>query len=421
MLRLARVFGGASAIDATSTSEPSVALAPSTEKLPGVQVLRAVAALLVVVLHAEFWALHGLGLNHKPLLLVGSAGVDIFFVISGFIMLVSSKHLFGSPGGRATFITRRLIRIVPLYWAVTTLRVLELSRQSPSPVSIETVIASYLFWPFIGLDGTSLPVLGVGWTLNLEMFFYALFALAIGARRDIAVVCVTVALLIAVAIAPVLGEFFPPLAFWGQPIVLEFAAGIGLGVAYERGWRIPAPLALLIILVAVIALTAQIGTDMGGPRLICAGLPSLLLVGGVVLAKTKSHGLRPPRSLVFLGDASYSLYLVHPMVTAMIGILMTRFGLISKTAIGAGTIILAGTIVSIIAAIATFLLFERPVTRLLRSRFERRFEHRLSDEKGTNVPHHDHHTATPEIVPGEPPPDPPQAGPQIKIVGSTAA
>ncbi|HMO30521.1 acyltransferase [Enterovirga sp.] len=345
--------------------------------LPGIQVLRAVAALMVVLHHAELSVLLGFGFASPPMLLGGSAGVDIFFVISGFIMLVSSRRLFAAPGGSATFLKRRLIRIVPLYWAVTSIYVaafLFAPAALGRPVSGGTVLASYLFWPRLGLDGTFHPILVVGWTLNYEMFFYALFTMAVALPQRSAVLLVTGALAATVGLATALGASLPPLAFWGEPLVLEFAAGIALGIAYERGAFVPRPAAGLVVTIALALFAWRMGDPIleGWPRLAGYGLPALLLVGAVALARPAQGAGRLPASLVFLGDASYSLYLVHlPALTAL-RLLAGRLGLAPVSAAGAVAFMAASVAAAIVAAILSYLAFERPVTRLLRERIEKR-------------------------------------------------
>ena len=340
--------------------------------LPGVQVLRALAALMVVVHHAELGVLLGFGIAREPLLLVGSAGVDVFFVISGFIMLVSSRRLFGTPGASRTFLGRRLIRIVPLYWAVTSLYVAAFLLAPAAlgrAVSGGTMAASYLFWPHVGLDGTVLPVLVVGWTLNYEMLFYALFAVAVTLPRTGAVAAVTSALVAIVSLASAgLGALARPLAFWGDPIVLEFAAGIALGLAFERGWRLPFPAALLAVASGAVVFLWQIGSPIPGgwPRLWLYGLPACLLVGGVALAAQRRGPSRLPTFLVFLGDASYSLYLTHLLAMTAMRLSANRLALAPMT--DAGAIVFAGAsvVVAVMVAVVSYVAFEKPMTQWLR-------------------------------------------------------
>ena len=156
-------------------------------RLDGVQILRAVAAVMVVLLHAQsLLALQGeaRGLSMSPVTALPlAAGVDLFFVISGFIIVYASEPLFGAAGGGATFLKRRLLRIVPLYWFALSLRLAVLLAgaavgQAAAP-RLADVAASYLFIPFdtrgFGPD-YPFPILDLGWTLNYEMMFYLVFA-----------------------------------------------------------------------------------------------------------------------------------------------------------------------------------------------------------------------------------------------------
>ena len=163
--------------------------ANSQAPLASIQVLRAAAAL--AVLFAHLWpALAQFGNeNIIPNFTFGAAGVDLFFVISGFIMVYTSERLFGQRDGPGRFLTRRLIRIVPMYWALTTLVVVAwYGVKLPDHTTWTNVVGSYLFIPTLKPGGGTAPVLGVGWTLNYEMLFYFLFAITIMFQRRMAVI-----------------------------------------------------------------------------------------------------------------------------------------------------------------------------------------------------------------------------------------
>ena len=180
-------------------------LTSTTTPLISIQVLRAVAALAIVFAH--LWPTFVfLGLPTAVAnFLLGAAGVDLFFVISGFIMVYTSKPLFSQPGAPLYFFVRRIVRIVPLYWAATTVVLIfylktsfDLSERN---LTWMNVIASYLFLPLPHLNGQTEPILGVGWTLNYEMFFYVVFAFATLLSQRWAVLAVT-AFFIAVLTLP---------------------------------------------------------------------------------------------------------------------------------------------------------------------------------------------------------------------------
>jgi peptidoglycan/LPS O-acetylase OafA/YrhL len=151
------------------------------ERYRGIQVLRLVAAALVVVTHSTLYAHERLD-RSSPVWQGGVIGVDIFFVISGFVIMASSRRLIGRPDGVREFALRRLVRILPMYWLATTLSIV-IQLVTPSAVLHSTltvwlIVSSYLLLPATSSTGNVEPVLGVGWTLLFEMFFYAVFAVA---------------------------------------------------------------------------------------------------------------------------------------------------------------------------------------------------------------------------------------------------
>ena len=170
-------------------------------QLQGIQALRAIAALLVVFGHAAHEAeaiAARVGVPAiDPSFLYWGSGVDIFFVISGFIMVHTSAELFGRPGAWRIFLGRRIARIVPLYWLLTSLLLIG-SLFVPQLLNVpigdwQHILASYLFIPSLRGGSEIRPVMALGWTLNFEMFFYLLFAGAmfLPLRRGMAALAVT--------------------------------------------------------------------------------------------------------------------------------------------------------------------------------------------------------------------------------------
>jgi len=151
------------------TGRPVAGEPTEQQTIVAIQALRALAATAVVFAHFQMDL--GRLLNARdalPDLTLGNAGVDLFFVISGFVMVYASEPMFGRAGGPLQFMTRRLIRIVPLYWLVTTLY-LVMALAIPAfekSYSVASVVASYLFIPWPRLDGIMQPLVGQGWTLN---------------------------------------------------------------------------------------------------------------------------------------------------------------------------------------------------------------------------------------------------------------
>ena len=297
-----------------------------------------------------------------------AAGVDLFFVISGFVMVHASRDLFGSPDGAMRFLVRRIARIVPLYWLTTTLFLL-IGIAMPAALNSEAptfaqIIASYLFWPMIRADGLVQPVYGLGWTLNYEMFFYALLALCMGFGRSVAVVAVSVALLALAAAGPMLRPQGTPLAFWSDAIVLEFVIGAWIAVAHGAGWRLPARIGVAFIVAGV----AMLAADLSGalPRVVAWGVPAALLFVGVVLAEREAAEGWFAGKLAAIGDASYALYLIHPFVIRPVGKLWTAAGF--EGLLPAWVFIAVAVALAIGAAMLVYRWIERPMTLAMNAR-----------------------------------------------------
>lgn len=346
-------------------------------QIAAIQSLRALAALMVVVGHAQTAAAvaalkAGTGFTPLPLLPWG-AGVDLFFVISGFIMVVSSERLFGVSGGATTFAARRLKRIVPLYWLATSLYV-AIQLLTHKKVGGGDVVASYLFWPWdVYGDGVLRPLYSLGWTLNYEMFFYAMFAAAIILSRRACVLVVSAVLVVGVVTGRLLPFAEGPLAFWTQPIVLEFALGMDLGLLWCGGLRLGLMPRLSLALAGIALLVfdgmdaAHRAADWITPndflRVASWGLPAAMIVAAGALGRRRAEAPKGLAGTVALGDASYALYLVHPFVVGVAMRLWTMSGL--ATHAGYWPFIAAGLAASIAVALAVHRWFEMPVARSL--------------------------------------------------------
>ncbi|WP_174293264.1 acyltransferase family protein [Sphingomonas bacterium] len=367
---------------------PAGAVVPSpTATLWTVQVLRGVAALMVVIGHSQsavaaVVVANG-GVFARSTLVPWGAGVDLFFVISGFIMVHASARLFGRAGARAEFLRRRLVRIVPLYWAVTTmfLALLALATMKGGDrfPSAGAVLASYLFIPVDTYgDGRLFPVLDLGWTLNYEMFFYAILALVIGWRRKAALTAI--GLLLAACVGLGLGmSGASPAWFWTRPIILDFGLGVAVGALVAQGTILPIPIRALLAVLGVGVLLADPTHLFNGatgmtvanawPRVVWAGLPIAAVLAAAVLGGEP----RLPRvGLPFtrIGDASYSLYLFHPVALIAMEKLAQKLPAVRGTP---GWLLVLVTVAAALAiALAAYRWIERPMTmgfaRLLATR-----------------------------------------------------
>lgn len=335
----------------------------SKAKLHGVQVLRAVAAYAVVAFHImEFVRQYDLGV---PRFATGRGGVDLFFVISGFVMV----HVTADDERPVAFWSKRVARIVPLYWAATIGAVvfsLTVPWAFPSAdVSVESIAASLLFIPHEDMGGHLQPILFVGWTLNLEVMFYLLFgaSLALPSAMRLPVLCLSLGT--GVLAAHFLAE--GPIAFYGNFIVLEFVVGCLLGAILKRGFwrRVPRPVIVsLPIGLGLAGFVAAAFTTSAEPnRLIIYGVPASLLVFGVAARDIVGPNTRLP-FFERLGNASYSAYLIHPFLVVVWGASATRlFG-----GSWAGALCMAaGTLVTTMAVSqVSFTVFEQRASKAVR-------------------------------------------------------
>ncbi|WP_082643166.1 acyltransferase [Methylobacterium sp. GXS13] len=355
-----------------------------------VQILRAVAALMVVWHHArheaELMAARGAGPALDPgTLLPWWGGVDLFFVISGLVIVHASGRLFGAPGGRVRFLAHRVARVVPLYWLVSLLYLaLALARpdllgDAATLVRVPgTILAGFLFWPAARPDGIVQPLYGLGWTLNYEAFFYALFALGLGFGRRGAVAWLALALVTLVAVGVLVPGLPVPVRFWANPIVLEFLLGAGLALAHREGFAPKRALRLgsAILGCLGLSLAARLlvgdGAADGVLRPLLVGLPACLLVAAALGPKRSAAQVAAlpvlMRGLVRLGDASYALYLVHPFALRLGREALLRVGL--APALHPWGSLVAMLALSVVAGLLVRRCVEGPLTRWLRARLD---------------------------------------------------
>jgi exopolysaccharide production protein ExoZ len=338
-------------------------------EIPAIQALRAFAALSIAMLHilGEAGAMSGTpGRSPWPKLadFPWESGVDLFFVISGFVMVYSSREVFNTRSAGWLFLRRRVARILPIYWAVTSFFLIA---ALVAPVALndpfgswQVVVASYLFVPWQRLDGSFLPVFRLGWTLNYEMLFYVVFAVAVRypLRRAVSVVSATLLALVLTRNFEVLN--ISQFRFWGDPIVIEFVYGMAVGLLVMEGGRIP-KFGLLLGVLGLAALFANpFAPDL--PRWISFGLPATALLLSC-LAPMKPSWILTALSRV--GSASYAIYLIHLFVARAAREVWMR--LLGPHLLG--FYVGAALLGTIALSIPVHDLFEVPATRLVRRVF----------------------------------------------------
>ncbi|MEE2690740.1 MAG: acyltransferase [Pseudomonadota bacterium] len=326
------------------------------------QYLRAIAAILVVIFHATLIVSQTFAPGLR-LFTAGEIGVDIFFVISGFIMWTIAS---ARPMGPAEFMTRRVARIVPLYWALTIPAALISTDGGVGiawPPDVAAILKSLFFIPFWNAHlGGVRPVIPVGWTLNLEMLFYAIFALSLLLAPRARLVVVAGLLLLVPASKLVFGQSaHPALELYTKSVVGEFAFGMLLGWAYANGLSrltarrgaVPFGLALIALAVAAIPFRGML-TDA---RILHFGVPALMIVLGA-LCLEKQAARRPLGVLKFLGDASYSIYLAH-MLALSAGKILLNGGFAAAHPLAA---VAFEAIFACLGGVIVYLVIEKPVT-----------------------------------------------------------
>jgi exopolysaccharide production protein ExoZ len=326
------------------------------------------------VFHARDEA-DGVGIpTHLPQLIGGAFGVDVFFVISGLVMVHASAPLFGRARSALPFFGKRLARIVPLYWAVTLLFVLL------APEAARGDLESGAFTRFVGLslgfvpylapvNPDSFPVYPLGWTLDYEMAFYVCFALVIALPRRGAVAVLTLGFigLVAARLAVPLPGW---LSYLGSTQILEFVAGLLIAEMALSGRRLPLPAATALVaggLAGMLALSPYTDFWWGSWRGFAWGIPAAAIVGGMALCPPVAGNPGPiRRGFERLGDASYALYLVHYGLYAAIEALLGRVFNLSRLPVLPFMLMLIAA--ALAAGFAVHHAFEVPVTRWLQRR-----------------------------------------------------
>lgn len=339
--------------------------------LRNIQVLRAFAALAVVWRHTLMWIDSDPGYG---LLWVGRIGVDVFFVISGFIMFHTTRD-----GSRTTpaFWLDRLVRIGPPYWLATMLVLVLFGIGLPAgnlaSVSAKDVVLDLAFIPHVRADGDGNPVLTVGWTLIYEAYFYALFGLTLRLRSQLrALMVLTVIFVGGFLMARHRGLPFT-IVRYTQPITLEFLAGGALALLYNGSLRVPARLAkvsgvvLIVLGTAVPFVLSAIFRDATAEptalRTALFGPPAVLIVAGALLLERVGVAAQSPL-LLFLGAASYSIYLIHPFVAQYMGLAIKALVVTAPLAKLAGFGL--SLLLSAVAGSAFYVWLERPMLNALR-------------------------------------------------------
>jgi len=327
--------------------------------------MRGIASILVVLLHISIkWKQFGdSAFGEIP---VGGSGVDLFFIISGYIMCFSTD---GRQLNFFQFMGLRIRRIMPFYWLTTTIG-LAVFLYNPGLVNSSggktSIWASYVLVP------TGAKYLNAnGWTLSFEFFFYLIFALFIHRGTDKAMRYSSIILLMLVALGPFFMTRGFGLNFLTNNMYLEFVGGMGCFYLFNRkGARFGAGYGIALCLIAVMLFVAEQLAQVAPPgtwRGFCWGIPMLLLFAGLLSLEGPIRRSSSAVKTIFLGigDSSYSLYLIHPFALSGIARCLKHFNAVSNPKL----FVVALLIPTIVAGHLAYLYIERPLTAFVKKVF----------------------------------------------------
>lgn len=333
-----------------------------------IQTLRAVGALLVALMHLLYFYGDSMKYIGGPAPAMsgfhwfegwGGTGLQIFFVISGFIM--AYLNAIGETRSFRDFAVRRITRVVPLYWILTLFWAYVCF--APGTFPVKRVLESLFFIP--RPDNTA--VLGPGWSLNLEMFFYAIFGLSTLVFRA-SFLWVAMVFIVFNVLKSVTGFYVFDL--YSDPIVWNFVAGIAIFHLHRQPWALRESRTIFaagVVLLLSAIFWHQPDKSYGLRQFMPWGVPSMLLVLGAVSMEAAGHGRRlfGSRIMLELGNASYALYLVHTICFVGVSHVLL-YDLALQQYIGPDLTVLSYLAVCCLIAIAVHHLVEKPVTRYIR-------------------------------------------------------
>lgn len=330
-----------------------------------IQWLRALAAIEVIAWHSDLLVKHFSDHRlagtwwYQPF---GGVGVELFFILSGYVICMRAPTF--SSGG--AFLLSRIRRLFPMYWIFTSLVVLTYVlnpawRLGDFDPGFWSLAQSYLILP-----QWNRPILSVGWTLEHEMMFYLVVALAVMLLREIGPAKIAVAWgLAALGFIGCLREPGPESLVWVHhvfsPYMFAFAIGWLLRCLEEL--NATARLWNLVLFVAAGALAYWMSTEIGDRLLPRIALVALLFVAFAACRDLFEADNALNRLGSKIGDASYSVYLCHWFVLSVIGKVL---GILQPPAGAVELVRVSGIVLSIVIGVAIFYVLERPIDRWLR-------------------------------------------------------
>ena len=341
----------------------------STIRVNSIHYLRGLAAMIVVFHHSLIQV--NAYLEVSPRTDLGSFGVDLFFIISGFVIWVATRR---STESVSRFLYKRLIRVVPLYWLMTCILALSFWTEPEAfrttSLQMTHFVKSLLFVPHynLGHPGEIWPLLIPGWTLNYEMFFYMVFGILLLFFRSRVLLMLTLIFLALVLAGFLTSPSNALLKIYTSDYLLEFWLGVVLANLYLLGkfrkdslW-----MGLVIMFAAVIlaSLSEAYRMQVANPGIFW-GFPAALLVAGALIAEESGNFVKY-RILFLLGDASYAIYLTHLFTLGAVRALWGDMIKIESEPVQKWLFSVVGLLLSAAVGVVVHLLIEKPLLDALR-------------------------------------------------------
>ena len=326
-----------------------------------IQYMRAIAAVLVVINHAA-WKGEQFSTNPLGWFNIGGVGVDLFFIISGYIMC---HTVYLKKINFISFLNARIKRIIPLYWVLTTMALtifIALPEKVNSSGGVINIIHSYTLFP-VPIEDKYL--IQNGWTLSYEFFFYFLFAFCLGLITKYKFILPATIIIILVSSGHFITSDNYLLGFVTNPLLLEFSFGIMAFYIFKTK-QLSFTLGFFLIVLSILSITFVNIYDPPFSRIINWGFPAVLFFTGMMTFEpffNRKKGYKISILFKMIGDSSYSLYLFHPFSLVVCSLLFSKIGLHNFGYMFVFSLVVS----SIISGYLCYFLLEKNLLRIIKT------------------------------------------------------
>ena len=344
-------------------------------KLYSIQIIRAIAAFMVVVHHMFLFSVEN-GLTRIKYEF-GAIGVDIFFVISGFVIFLSISNKKHSISSSIDFIKNRVMRIYPMYWIVTMLYMFHPAFMNFNMLGTSSIVKSMMLIPMHHINNWVTPFVMQGWTLYFELYFYitaGLLLIMLDGRRTVNAIGIIFLLLILLGNS--IDKSNAAVSVATNPLVAEFILGLTVGKIYIRKASATNLEGVALLGASVVWLLLAKRYYLGdmdysmmppSTRVLAWGVPSALIVLGLLVVEMANRGMARWKSRVVLmgGDISYSVYLTHYAVFKLFsGAALMAWA--SGSVVGKIALMVMWIVITIVVSIVAYWFVERPLMNFVK-------------------------------------------------------